>query len=356
MPTALVTGATGLVGSHIVERLRADGWSVRALVRDRDGERPSGRQRWDGIAWLRVQGVRLAPGDILDVRTFEESARGCDVIFHTAAAVTPAAQRAHPYDAYRIPNVEGTRNAITAAERSGARLLHLSSVAVYGPKARYESEAGREHARGGVDETTPLRPLPERAFYARSKRESEELVLEAHAAKRIWATAVRPDVIYGPRDRQFVPRIARLLRLRVAPIVGGGHTTLAIVHAAHVADGAVLAATTSSAGGAVYNLANDFDVSVADFLRFAARGFGHTLRLVSVPVWLAQLGLSLTKGMLSIARGGGMSVVTSASLAFLTKNNPFTSDRARRELGWTPSLRPEIGVPEAFRWWNEQRR
>ena len=307
------------------------------------------------IAWLRAQGASLAAGDILDVRTFAEAARGCDVIFHTAAAVTPPAQRAHPYDAYRIPNVEGTRNAITAAERTGARLLQLSSVAVYGPKGRYAPEARAATSRG-VDETTPLRPLPEGAFYARSKRESEELVLEAHAAGRIWATAVRPDVIYGPRVRQFVPRIARLLRVRVAPIVGGGRTTLAIVHAAHVADGAVLAATTSTAGGRVYNLANDFDVTVADFLRFAAHGLGHRIRLVSVPVWLAQLGLSLTKGMLSIVRGGGMSVVTSASLAFLTKNNPFNSDRARQELGWTPTLRPEIGVPESFRWWTEQRR
>lgn len=356
MPTALVTGATGLVGSHIVERLRADGWTVRALVREHDGPKPRGRNGWDAMAWLRAQGASLAAGDILDVRTLADAARGCDVIFHTAAAVTPAAQRAHPYDAYRIPNVEGTRNAITAAERSGARLLQLSSVAVYGPKARYDSAAGTEQTSRGVDEATPLRPLPERAFYARSKRESEELVLEAHAAGRIWATAVRPDVIYGPRDRQFVPRIARLLRLRVAPIVGGGRTTLAIVHAAHVADGAVRAAMTSTAGGAVYNLANDFDVTVADFLRLAARGLGHSIRLVSIPVWLAQLGLSLTKGMLSIVRGGGLSVVTSASLAFLTKDNPFTSDRARRELGWTPTLRPETGIPEAFRWWKAQRR
>jgi nucleoside-diphosphate-sugar epimerase len=356
VPTALVTGATGLVGSHITERLRRDGWNVRALVRERDGEKARGGNLWDGIAWLRAQGVSLAAGDILDVRTFVEAARGCEMIFHTAAAVTPPTQRAHPYDAYRIPNVEGTRNAITAAERSGARLLQLSSVAVYGPKARYDSPAGREQRSGGVDETTPLRPLPERAFYARSKRESEDLVLEAHAAGRIWATAVRPDVIYGPRDRQFVPRIARLLRLRVAPIVGGGRTTLAIVHAAHVADGAVLAATTSSAGGRVYNLANDFDVTVADFLRLAARGLGHTVQLVRVPVWLAQLGLSVTKGMLSVVRGGGMSVVTSASLAFLTKDNPFTSDRARQELGWNPTLRPDIGVPESFRWWTEQRR
>ena len=94
-------------------------------------------------------------------------------------------------------------NAIAAAESAKARLVHVSSVAVYGSSGRY-APAGRK-----TDESTPLPPLPERAYYARSKRESEELVLGAHRAGRVWATTLRPDVIYGPRDRQFVPRIAR---------------------------------------------------------------------------------------------------------------------------------------------------
>ena len=352
MASALVTGATGLVGSHIVERLLADGWRVRALIR-RGAERDEPRQRahWDAERWLSDHGVGLARGDILDLPSFADAARGHDVIFHTAAAVTPRASLAHPYDAYRIPNVDGTRNAIAAAERSGARLLQLSSVAVYGPDARYAPDsAGRR-----VDEARPLQPLPDRAYYARSKRESEELVMAAHASGRIWATAVRPDVIYGPRDRQFVPRIARLLRLRLAPVIGGGRTTLAIVHAAHVADGAVRAATCDRAGGAVYNLANDFDVTVRDFFRLAAVGLRHPVHAVRVPLWVARAGLRITKGMVALTRGGGMSVVTTSSLSFLTKDNPFSSDRARRELGWSPTIAPETGIPDAFRWWAEHR-
>ena len=134
-----------------------------------------------------------------------------------------------------------------------------------------QTRATRDPARK-VDEDTPLGPLPERAFYARSKRESEELVLEAHRDGRIWATAVRPDVIYGTRDRQFVPRIARLLNCGFAPVIGGGRSTLAIVHAANVADGAVLAAAHDAAGGRAYNLANDFDVTVRDFYLTRGRG------------------------------------------------------------------------------------
>ena len=349
MSTALVTGATGLVGSHIVEQLRAARWNVRALVRQPVvAAPPSG---WDSHAWLRGQDVEPFPGDILDVDTFVQAAQGCDTIFHTAAAVTPSPIRGRPYDAYRVPNVEGTRNAIAAAARSGARLLQLSSVAVYGPQARYASSKAT-----GVDETMPLDPLPERAYYARSKRESEELVMSAHAEGRIWATAVRPDVIFGPRDRQFVPRVARLLRMRVAPVIGGGTAVMAIVHAAHVANGAIRAATTEGAGGSVYNLANDFDVTWREFYRLAGLGLEHAVHAINVPLWIAQTGLGITKRIVRLVTAGGMNVVTSASIDFMARDNPFSSERARRELGWSPQLRPETSIPAAFRWWKDHPR
>ena len=350
MPTALVTGATGLVGSHIVERLAADGWRIRALVRDPHIVRQAVSAGLNGTDWLRHRGVELAPGDILDLPSFVEAARGCDTIFHTAAAVTPPASRVHPYDAYRVPNVDGTRNAVAAAARHGARLLQLSSVAVYGPKTRYASSKVT-----GVEETMPLDPLPERAYYARSKRESEELVMAAHAEGRIWATAVRPDVIYGPRDRQFVPRLARLLRFGVAPVIDRGKAIMAIVHASHVADGAVRAATTDAAGGRAYNLANDFDVSWRDFFRLAGDGLGRRVRCVSIPHGLAGTLLSITKRTIRFVTAGGMNVVTTASLDFMSRDNPFNSDRARRELGWAPALPPETAVPAAFGWWRENR-
>jgi len=328
-PTALVTGATGLVGSHITERLLADGWSVRALVR-----RPSPEL---------VAGAESVVGDILDRESFQRAARGCDTIFHTAAAVTVSGG----WEAFRRPNVDGTSNAIAAAESSGARLLQLSSVAVY--SARYADRSRK------TDEDTPLGPLPEGAFYARSKRESENLVMEAHAKGRIWATAVRPDVIYGRRDRQFVPRIARLLNRGFAPVIGGGHSILAIVHAANVADGAVLAATHDGAGGRAYNLANDFDVSVREFYSLAGEGLGRHIRLVPVPYGIARVVFGVALAVAKLVTRGRASVINTDSISMVTRDNPFTSDRARRELGWSPRVRPEVGVPEAFRWWRDHR-
>ena len=246
---------------------------------------------------------------------------------------------------YRHLNVDGTANAIAATEASGARLLQLSSVAVYGPEGRFRDD-GRK-----TDEDTPLTPLPDAAYYARSKRDSERLVMDAHNAGRIWATAVRPDVIYGPRDRQFVPRIARLLSSGFAPLIGGGRSTLPIVHAANVADGAVLAVMNERAGGRAYNLANDFDLTARRFFELGAHGLGRRVRFLPIPLGVAR---GVFKGFRKIAKtlgGGALRVVANAAISFLTEDNPFTSDRARREIGWSPRVDHEHGVPEAFHSW-----
>lgn len=328
MPTALVTGATGLVGSHIVERLQADGWSVRALVR-----KPA--------AWLTSSGADCVRGDVLDADSFTSASRGVDVIFHNAATITDSGD----WEMYRRMNVGGTTNAIEAAAASGARLVQMSSVAVYGGEARFRGP-------GAVtDEETPLQPLPEREYYARSKRESEALVMDAHASGRIWASAMRPDIIYGRRDRQCVPRIVTVLRLGVAPLIDGGRAILPIVHAANVADGAVRAASTDAAGGRVYNLANDYDVSMREFFELGAEGLGRRVRFVNVPSRLAKRVLAGVAGVVRAATFGRVRLVGAGAFEIFTEDNPFTSERARRELGWSPVVHPRDGVPEAFRWW-----
>lgn len=315
---------------HVVQRLQRDGWKVRALVRD--AARAGLLSRAD---------VLLATGDVLEPTGFARAARGCDVVFHAAAVITPRGG----WEAYQRPNVEGTRNAIDAASGARARLVHVSSVAVYGEAGRYSPDGQP------TDESKELGHIPDGAFYARSKRESETLVFEAQRAGRVWATAVRPSVLYGPYDRQFVPRLARVLRRGFAPVISGGRTTLAVVHAANVADGMVRAATTDLADGRAYNLANDFDVTAADFFTRAGEGLDTPVRIVSCPHLLARLGMGAIKSLAPLVLGDRFNAVTSASLDFLARNNPFSSDRARRELGWAPHIHPDQGVADSFRWW-----
>ena len=329
MPTALVTGATGLLGMHLVPRLQRDGWQVRALVRDPARAGMLGRAD-----------VALATGDVLDETSLTRAARGCDVLFHAAAVITPLGG----WEAFRRPNVEGTRNAIAAARSASARLVHVSSVAVYGDR-RYASGGER------TDESKVGGHIAEDSYYARSKRESEDLVFAAQRAGELWATAVRPCVLYGPFDRQFVPRLARLVTRSVVPVIAGGRNTLAVVHAANVVDGLVRAAAFEGANGKAYNLANDYDVTVREFFARAAEGLDRRGRIISIPMLAARVAFTALSAVAPLVVGNRFKSQTSASFDFLARDNPFSSDLARRELGWDPPVRPETGVAEAFRWW-----
>ena len=329
MTIALITGASGLVGSHLVERLRRDGWQLRALVRDRTRS-----------GWLAEQGVELRDGDTQDAASFMRAAEGAHYLFHCAAAITPRGG----WEAFRAPNIDGTNHAIEAAAHAGARLLHLSSVAVYGPESRYALSTASD-----LQELAPLPPLPDAAWYARSKRDSEQRVMDAHRAGRIWATAVRPCVIYGPRDRQFVPRVAAALRLPLLPRIGTGNAVLAIVHARSVAELAVRAVTSEIAGGRAYNIANDRPISVNAFFEAAQTGLGVRMHWLPLPETATRSVVGALGVALRALRVPGASMLNASSLDFLLADNPFSSERARRELGWTSSIDPQAAVIEAFR-------
>lgn len=328
MTRALITGATGLVGSHLVERLQRDGWTLRALVRNPGS-----------ASWLTSRGVELLAGDTLDEDAFARAAQGTDVVFHCAAAITPRGG----WEAFRRPNIDGTRHAVTAAAKASARLLHLSSVAVYGPDGRYALSHD-----GDLQELQPLQPIPDDAWYARSKRESEALVMEAHRAGRVWATAVRPCVIYGPRDRQFVPRVAALLRGPLAPRIGDGRAVMALVHARSVAEVAVRAVTSDIAAGRAYNVTNDPPLTVNEFYDAAQDGLGVRARWLPIAGGLAQSVMGGLGALLRAVRVPGSSFVNARTLDFLLADNPFSSERAHRELGWASDVDPRQAVTEAF--------
>ncbi len=332
MRRALVTGATGMLGARLVERLAGGGWSVRALARD-----PS------GAAWLETLGAHVAAGDLADAGSLRAAADGCDAVFGAAAAIGPGSD----HELFRRVNVAGTAHLLAAAAGAGSRLVYVSSTSVFG-RQRYRSAP--------TDESAPLPELPVADAYGRSKQEAERLVLDAHARGRAWAMVVRPPVMYGPRDRQFAPRLGPVLERGVFPLFGGGRTTLSLVHADAVADGAIRAATTDRAGGRVYHLANDFELTVADLVRFAARGLGRRVLAPRVPVAVGRAAFRALALALVAAGRRDLAPHADGLLQMLTRDNPFTSERARRDLGWSPVIRPAEGLVEAFRWWKDNRR
>jgi UDP-glucose 4-epimerase len=139
------------------------------------------------------------------------------------------------------------------------------------------------------------------------------------------------------------------------PLIGGGTTILSLVHADSVADGVIRAATAARAAGRVYHLTDDFEITVADLVRYAAVGLGRRVRAPRVP--RAVGGVFFRALAVALAAGGRCDLARHAVglLRMLTRDNPFTSARARRELGWSPAIRPAEGLAAAFRSWKEGR-
>ena len=327
MRRALVTGATGMLGSYLVQRLVESGCTVRALVRS--------PERAD---WLRRLGVELVQGELSDAHTLEVAASGCDAVFHAAAVIGPESA----WESFRAGNVQGSSNVVEACAHSGARLVHVSSTAVYGD-SRYKSPP--------VDERAPLPRLPDADAYGRSKQEAELVVLAAQHAGRIWGAIVRPPVMYGERDRQFIPRVGAVMTRGIFPLCGGGGTTLPTVHANAVAEGAIRAALTDDADGRVYNLTSDFPLTVAELVRLASVGLGRRIRAPTLSLRTSRRVFRALELGLKLAGRRDLAAHANGTLEMLTHDNPFSAARAREELRWAPTIPTAVGVPEAFRWW-----
>jgi dihydroflavonol-4-reductase len=205
--TALITGATGFVGSHLAETLAAERWDLRALVR-----------RTSDTALLARLGAECVVGDLADPDAIRSAASGVDVVFHLAA-VTAARDEA----GYIRANVDGTRlvaEAVAAADVRPQRLVYLSSYAACGP------------ARNGRPRHSSETPEPLTA-YGRTKLEGEEIVRTLEA-RGIEVVVLRAPAVYGPRDRALLPYF-RLVQLGLAPVPSGGERRLHMIYAPDLA-------------------------------------------------------------------------------------------------------------------------
>ena len=175
--SVLVTGATGFLGSHLIERLSSDGVSVKALARR------EGRDRY-----IRdLENVEIIMGDITDAERMREVMQGCSIVFHVAAALGGDLQHQQHI------NVDGTRNIMQAAVNAGVdRVVHVSTVSVYGYRNRRD-----------VAESTPYDPGADP--YHITKVGAEKAVQEVAQANQVEYSIIRPGMIYGPRSNISLP-------------------------------------------------------------------------------------------------------------------------------------------------------
>ena len=265
---ALVTGATGFIGQHLVRKLAQRGDEVTCLVRPTSN-----------LAALAPYPVRFAPGDVTDPVNLQTAVANCDVVYHLAG-VTTALRRA---EMFRV-NADGVSNVAQAcaARLTPPRLILVSSLAASRPA----------HDGRAVCESDQPAPV---STYGRSKR-AGELAAEKHAAD-VPTTIIRPPIVFGEGDRALLPVFDAIARWGVHLVPGYFEKRFSLIHADDLAQALLLAAERGarltgppppSAQG-VYFVAAEDSPSYANIGRMvgAALGRGRILvvRQAHFAVW-----------------------------------------------------------------------
>jgi nucleoside-diphosphate-sugar epimerase len=319
LSTAFVTGGSGFIGGRLIERLRADGHTVRGLARsDQAAER------------IRSRGGEPVAGDLSDVSAMTAGAQGCELAFHAAATVGDWGTR----EDFERGNVQGTQNVLRACVDGGVgRFVHVGTEAAL--------MAGQPLVQ--VDETAPLRP-DSPVLYSSTKAQAEQLVRSA-SRDGFETVVVRPRFVWGRGDTTLLPAMVEMTKKGQLLWVAGGRHLTATTHVDNTVEGLVLAAERGQPGEA-YFVTDDDPVVFREFVSEMLRTQGVEPPTRSVPRVVAG----------ALATGGevawralplpGRPPLTRFAYWVSSQECTIRIDKARRDLGYEPVKPRAEGLAE----------
>lgn len=309
--TVLVTGADGFIGSHLVERLVAEGANVRAFCLYNS----QGSWGWldDCAAEVREKlDVRL--GDIRDARFVTAACEGASVVLHLAALIAIPYSYAAP-ESFVDVNVRGTLNVLEGARRAGVkRLVHASTSEVY-----------------GTPESLPIRethPLRAQSPYAATKVAADQLALSFHASFATPVAVLRPFNTFGPRQsaRAVIPGIlTQLLRGAREIELGRLDTRRDLTFVSDTVDGFVRAATATGIDGETIQLGTGRSPTIGELVTTACKLLGADVTIRQDPKRLRP----------------------NASEVLVLESDPA---KAAEKLGWRAEVSLEDGLARTAEW------
>ncbi len=309
----LVTGATGLVGSHVAQQARQQDLKVRALVRAQAD-----------TTLLQQWGCELVQGDLDQGEKLKSACENVTVVIHCAAKVGDWG----PTEEYRRVNVEGTRLLIEAALAVGTlkRWVQISSLGVYEGRDHYGTDEATAPCTTGID------------GYTLTKVESELLVCEYIRERGLPAVVLRPGFIYGPRDRTVLPRLLNRLRAGKFAFLGSPDKLMNNTFVGNLCEAIWLAIERDDVIGEVFNIRDPRAVTKREFIDTVCDAAGLKRPSKVVPLPVAKLLASLMEATWKILGRQEAPLLNSARIKFLGLNLDYSIDKAMRRLGYHPSI------------------
>lgn len=320
---ALVTGASGFVGSHVVDALRADGTDVRALVRTAAAAQE-----------LRDAGVEVRVGDVREPRVLADAVRGADVVYHCAAAVGPAYS---PREIYDI-SMAGARHLLEALRQNARiRAVILTSVNVLGTRNL-----------DPATEDIPCRRSGDAS--ADVKIDIERMANEYVQRHGVDVTILRPGLIYGPGDRHNLPQMIRALRRGKFAFLGSRDNIAPLVYISDVVEAILLAGRTPASRGRVYHITDGSCTTIGQFMDRLAELIDCPAPRKVLPYAVPYLACVAFASLAALRLYRGRPPISRASLRHLGTSRYFSIDRAAKELGYVPRVAYQEGLSNAVKW------
>ncbi|MDR3618849.1 MAG: NAD-dependent epimerase/dehydratase family protein [Paludisphaera borealis] len=323
-----MTGATGLLGSHLVERLCARGDRVRALARQSSA-----------TGFLDERGVEVVRGDLTDPSACERALDGINVVYHCAAKVGDWGS----WGEFQVGCIDATRTLAEAAVRARVdRFVHVSSTSAYGHPSDREEPIAETHPLG--DNIWVL------DYYTRSKVDCERLLWGLAETGGLPLTVIRPSWIFGERDRTTMPRLIQEFRWNRVSIVGKGDNPLSAVYAGVVADAAILAADDPESVGEAYNVTSQAAITQRQFLDMLADALDVPRVTWRYPFLYAFYGGFALELRERLRRSKKPPQVTRYGAWLLGRRLSYSTEKARNKLGWTPALSYAESIERTVQW------
>lgn len=326
----LVTGASGMVGSHVCEFLVASGIEVTGLVRT-----TSNVDRL--ISKCNPDLFNIAYGDVSDTGSLDKAVEGHQVVVHAAGTVDPLGSREKIFKV----NVEGTRNVLDAAVKAGClQFVFISSLSVItGQGDQYN-----------VNEEAPLRYCGE--SYADSKVDAERLVMEKAGLGGISVTSLRPGFIYGPGERAWMPRLIGNLKAGKAMLIDGGSKETNLIYIENLCRAVAASIMNKEACGQVYNLTDGQKVTKKQLFDAVCDGLDIPRVKRTVPGFAARLVCEIVSSVapyLGADTRRNLSRFSRAAFRLAGVNQGFDISKAERELNYLDRISFEQGMAETIR-------
>ena len=321
---ALVTGATGFTGSYMVKNLLEHGVDVKALVRN-----------GSNIELIASQPVEIVFGDIEDKQSLVKAVQGVDIVYHIAALFRAANV---PDSDYWKVNVAGTEYLLEASLAAGVkRFVHCSTCGVHG-----------QIKNPPADENAPIDPED---IYQETKWEGEKLALQFGRDKGLSVTVVRPVGIYGPGDTRML-RMYKSVQKGKFIMFGGGDVLYHLSFVEDIVEGFRLAGENEKAIGETYIIAGENYTTLKQFAHDIAGELGVKPPRWRPPVWPLNIAAHICEKICVPLRI--QPPIFPRRVHIFTHDRAFDISKAKRELGFAPSVDMKQGIHRTAAWYLEQ--